>query len=164
MRGGSRLNAGRKPLLTNLERLWVGVQCEDAFRAAAQAKQQAEVDRVFAQSDYAAVIAKVQAIPVHLRFAWLQSEEFEQHRDDVELESHAIAGTDMDEGQAAPRIVTIPPQKPTGVRRNIIATVAEDWSKRIGKPISKSTVTRCWEEARAMHRAITESEENEPIL
>jgi len=140
------------------------MDCEAAFVAAGRVKQQAEMDRVIAQSDYAAAIAKVQAMPLHLRPAWLRSEAFEEHRFDIELERHAIAGTECGDGKAAAAMVTILPKRPMGVRKAIVATVAEDWSKRIGRPISKSTVIRCWEELRAMQRRLAETDGNEPTV
>ena len=162
MRGGRRLNAGRKPILSDLQRFCVGMQCEGDFKAAAAAKQKAEIERVLAQSDYDAVIAKVHTIPVHKRKEWLQSQEYDAHCADIELELHALAGTDPDGGQDAPRLFTVFPQRPTGVRNDIIEKVAADWATRIGKPISISTVTRCWEEARELLKINAESLGNEP--
>ena len=162
MRGGFRANAGRKPLLSDIDRLEVGIQCETEFLSAAKAKEEAAFESVFAQSDYAAVIAKINTIPVHLRLKWLESEECEQHLADVELERHAVAVTDPDGGESASRIVSIPPQKPTGVRKRIVTAVAEDWSNRIGRRITPSTVTRCWEEARSFIKRISEHNGNEP--
>lgn len=164
MRGGVRLGAGAKRKLSAWERVAVGMQCERAFKAAADDKLQAAKDLKIARSDYRAVIAKLEARPVHSRSAFLQGDAFEQHLADIEEERHAIAETDANGTEAAPRVFTIPPQKPTGVRKNIIVTVADEWSQRIGQRISESTVTRCWEEARAIIRDLEKNEENEPNI
>ena len=170
MRGGSRPNSGRKAILTWEERLYIGAECQVKFIAAAKEKQQAEIRRIFARSDYDAVIANVQMIPVNQRSAWLQSEQYETHCADVEEECHVIAGTDpearTDDGDArpAPRIVSVAEQRPYGVRTKIISAVATDWSQRIGGNVSKSTVTRCWEELRSIMADLDESEGNKPIL
>lgn len=164
MSGGLRPNAGRKRLLTDMQELGVGVECEALYKRAEDDVFQAQKEKIFARSDYVEMISKIMTIPQEKRCTWLQSEEFQVHCDDIEIELHAIAETDIDSFTGdgndvlAPRIVSVPYRRPYGVRMAIITAVAQDWSKRIGKQISAGTVKRCWDEYRASLRKMKEDD------
>lgn len=164
MRGGLRANSGRPGLLTALQRLAIGIECEAEFDAVAMRNQAAAVERIIAQSDYRAVIGNLDYIPVSKRAAWLRSESCDAHRADVEEECHAIAGTSPSEGGPASRNISVPLRRPQGVRRAIIAAIATQWTEKMGKNVSRSTVTRCWEEARSMLKRMADEEAREPPL
>ena len=150
MRGGKRTNAGRPKVLNEWQRLAVGLECEVAFETIAKTKQQAEIDRIIGRSDYKDVIAKIRAVPVAERAAWGRSEAGRIHHDDVELERHAMVGSNPDDGNPAAKIISVPKRRPQGARQTIIANIATKWTSDLGRNVSKSTVRKCWEEAREL--------------
>ena len=64
----------------------------------------------------------------------------------------------------APRILTIPRRRPYGIRKRIVADIATDWSHRIGKAVSGTTVIRCWEEYRALLKIVPEYQGSPPAV
>ncbi len=150
MRGGARQNAGRRPLLTVEQRLLLGSDCEKKLQELKDAALQDHIqERLSAGgSEYLHYVESVNAIPVHKR-PKRTVDEIEQHEADIEAELLAIAGLSMHSVDPAPRLLIIPYKQPKGVRKQIISAVAADWSHRIGKPISESTVKKCWDEWRA---------------
>ncbi len=159
MRGGGRPGAGRKPLLSPTQRMAVGFQCEAAFEKTALrlAKFEAEKFRRGALQEpedrhAANMYAQIQSIPVAGRMAWTshRADQLEQFSYDFDATLRVAGRLDpKDEGRPILRVTV---RRPAGVRQVIFDDVASDWSQRIGRPISRSTVIRCWEEARAMLR------------
>ena len=75
-----------------------------------------------------------------------------------------MTATPMEGETNAPRLLSIAPKKPAGVRAAIIAEVTRKWTEQLGRPISESTVTKCWEEARAMERSLSEDDDGEAVV
>lgn len=143
-RGGKRPNAGRKPKLDPVERLLVGAECERRWTAPVQEQVNNYFDEV--TEDYREATAKAHAIPLDKRLAWLGSDDFAQYRADIEIEREFL--------NTSPRNVSI---KRPFTRSDVILSVREAWQGVHGQ-VSISTITRCWEEYRALRKRLAEDD------
>lgn len=88
--------------------------------------------------------AKAHAVPLAQRREWLESDDFVQYRADIEIEREFLNKT--------PQTVSI---KRPFTRSDVIASVREAWQAAHGE-VSISTITRCWEEYRALRKRLAE--------
>ena len=151
-RGGRRAGAGRRSVLTDMERFAIGARCEERWRAAAQANEDAAIAKATprVQQEW----AKARAVPVSERKAWLSSYAGREHLDDVEFALREDQRIEAEDELEAARHVRIRVKRPKGQRQRIIEAVAADESVRRGVRISARMVERCWKEFRAVQRSL----------
>lgn len=162
--GGARRGAGRPPKLTDEQRLWIGADCEGAFRAATQVRMKRATEDLFEfRSEFKEVIRQVNQTPLAGRRAFLRGDDFKWHESEVRMELAQILenlpvgwdiGESDDPNDPMGRWLRLRSIKPQGVRDGIIAAVAADWSKRVGFKIPESTVSKCWDWVRSIRKSL----------
>ena len=154
--GGSRAGAGR-PEKYDLEvKIEIGYACEKLWLEASQAAGEARLTSMKNADDIRARHEEVSHIPVHERKAWLNSEAYHDHRDDIEAMLHERAGTPFDDISAkferdAPRVVTISTKPPRGTRKRIIEIVATE------SGLSDNAVDNLWQAFRRVKQELGNS-------
>lgn len=149
--GGSRRGSGRPRKWTFDDILTIGGACEVKWRSACQAAFEARLRSLPHAKEIRELHDAIDNIPLAERKAWLQSEEFEDHSDDVAALLHKRAGNELVggvevEGETyggdyegkAPRIISISRKPKRGTRQRIIAEVAIDFA------IGESAVKNLW--------------------
>ncbi len=140
-KGGARVGAGRKAGLNELE---VRLLC-DLYRELSQAAALAEADRRLEDRvapETREIWARMAAVPVPDRAAWLRSEEAEMLREDlyfIRRERDRVPDTeDRDGARLHEQLV----KRVYGARDGIIDTTAARMSELLGRPISTSQVRK----------------------
>lgn len=142
-RGGKREGAGRKKTLCEIERLNVGVRCQQLWRQEIEARL--KVDVAVATECIAEEQAIARAIRPNARKEWLEVHG-DRHSHDVA--SGLAAQQKLERNEEPNRILTIPLRNPKGKRDQIIAKVASEESVTSRITISKRFVDECWKEYR----------------
>ena len=142
--GGTRAGAGR-PEKYGLElKIEIGHACEKRWREASQATGEARLNSMKHADDIRARREEVSHIPVHERKAWLETEAYQDHRDDIAAMLHKRANTPFDNESAeferdAPREASASTKPPRGTRKRIIEAVATE------SGLSKNSVDNLWQ-------------------
>lgn len=148
-RGGLRAGAGRKSVLTDMERMLLGADCESRFNRFAAAKLEAAVASAINQrTEYDAMIDEVRSVPIDDREEWLTTEAASYHRDDVEGIMRTQHGLPDDYDGPVSRGIHVQVTKPYGVRKTIVWEVAKAAADTWGRPVSPRLVRECWDEFR----------------
>lgn len=158
--GGSRPGAGRPPVLTVLEQLAVGRDCEDAWLNAIRRGQERELDRRV--PDARALWAEMERLSPGERRQLIKLRDTPEEIDlphladiAVELEAHAEALDGSDDRQGAGRIIAA--SRPRGLRATIIAEVSAARTASYGRRISPRLVRESWELLRRTERWVRET-------
>lgn len=151
-RGGKRANAGRRPKLSDLDRIRVATDCEKAWQMAMDARELDAWRSIKELSDVDSLTRSAQRNLLREGRSWLQTEAREAHTADMDIEVEELrqraAGTGAEQSPSFTRLVTVIVRRPYGVRASIMAEVANAWSSRLGIPISVATVKKCWDDHR----------------
>jgi hypothetical protein len=143
-RGGKRPGAGRKPRLTELERLRVGALCERLHRNERQAALSEDIREATynVQDEFNDGI--ISQIPLSKRKEFAESEIGQIFQDEVRFALALDQGLSPEEAEEAhpPRQLHVSSRRPKGVRREIISAVAESLS------IPEWLVDECWQDFR----------------
>lgn len=124
--GGARKGAGRPRKFGWRKILDVGQACEKLWRIEVEeAKQNAIHKYTSVDTDLAGLWSKTQQIRIENRKQWLQSEDYEQHKSDVdvEVEFSRSAGTQEANGRSV-HLIAKPPR---GTRKRIIEEVSSKY-------------------------------------
>jgi hypothetical protein len=144
-RGGKRQGAGRKPILSAVERLDRGADVNARLLGATQAWVRARVEANYERYNLKEKWARVHSIPVAERQRWSQ-----RSTDDGSTAGDAVFDVrDAIRAAGSKKVVVSPGRAGYRLRCQIIATVAADWSRDLGQNISPRFVERCLEEYRA---------------
>lgn len=148
-RGGRRENAGRRPVLDDLDRISVGAHCERLSRRALDARIDTEI--AARTSTVSMEHDKVRDTPVGDRAKWLRSTASLDHGDNVRWALQTDQGIDVEEVDPT-RMLTIPPlpRPKDGLRGEIATEVAKKWN------ISQRLVLECWSEYRKLAARLDE--------
>jgi hypothetical protein len=154
-KGGAGRGQGRKPVLTEYERISVGSRCERIWRIKIEdrlreviAKETSIVRQLWEQAN---------AVPPPDREAWLRSQDGWDYIDDVEFALREQFGISPDDPRPAPRMIQLTAPRPLGTRQSIISIVAAEESAARHKSISNRLVEACWKEYRQMVQEIETS-------
>lgn len=165
--GGKREGSGRKKLLTDDQRLWVGSSCEEFWRKALKRNLDAELAERSKNSSKVRLLA--QAIPIGKRREWLQKIAGQEYLEDlgfaicedsgqvidvnidIKTEYHKMADTDK---KPLEKIIHVKAKQPKGARKQIISDMVHIVSSRYGCAVSKGTIEKCWKEFRQLEKAI----------
>lgn len=147
--GGARRGAGRPRKWHLDDVLRIGQACECKWREAVNVAFDVEQEKLFrVNSDIADLWNAAQSVPISKRKAWLRSEAYDLHRDDIETELAAMNGT-----SPSPRIVSIKAKPPRGTRKQIIKEVASQSN------FAESVVDNLWQAYRRLERELRDSAE-----
>jgi hypothetical protein len=144
-RGGARDGAGRKPILTDEQRLQIGAAIHRRLWRKTRAEFARTVDAKFADDDLLALWAELNKIPTAERRN-VDSDDARLADIQVEIEEGGLQGRRYFSGprRIAPR-----------VRGPIVRSVARAASRLFGVSISLRTAERCLEEYRALDARVS---------
>lgn len=135
--------------MDDIEALYVAARVARYRRAVTQARLKSSRHLYFSKSDYEATQAKLRAIPVEDRPAFLRSFEASDILDDVEFARLEMAGLGTSPYKA-PRVVQFAAKRPYGLNDRIIRKVAKWAERRFGKPVTPRAVERAWKLLRSI--------------
>jgi len=151
--GGARRGAGRPRKWQFDHVLTVGHACEVRWLEACALAKEASLASLPYATDIRAIQSSAQLIPVWQRAAWVASDAYDDHSDDIAAWLHERAGTpivnDAFEGDA-PRVVTVSTKPPRGTRQAIIREVAAT------QGLAETAVDNLWQEYRRFQREYQE--------
>jgi len=149
-RGGKRPGAGRKPKLTELQRLRVGGHCERLWREAAEKKLQSAIAERSAavQETY----ERARWVPLKDRGHWISSDAGEEYLDDVDFALREEQQITADNSTPPSRLLTVHVARPKGVHDEIVAKVAQHYR------ISERLTQTCWDEFRRIEKRLREDD------
>ena len=139
-RGGRRDGAGRRPVLTEMERIAVGARCERLWLEEREVGENAAI--ASATRNLRAEHREAANVPVSERAAWIKANRLD-HEENVE------------EALQLDRVILqrVIGKRPKGKRKAIIAQVASE------RNISKRLVKTCWKESRRIRKDLDEGTE-----
>jgi hypothetical protein len=146
-RGGARDGAGRKPILTDLQRLQIGVAIDWRLRRKTRADFVRAVDAKFADDDLRALWARLDA-----------TRDVDRRKVDAEALAALLADIEVEIEEGAlqgRRYFRGPTRVAPGIRRPIVRSVARAASRLYGVAISERMAERCLEEYRAIDAKVT---------
>lgn len=172
-RGGARNNAGRKPLLTDLQRIRVGAECQNRLDAEARAQARQRIDARSDRTTYSEVVEAVHQIPLAERRSWTEDDHAD-HSFDVDMALRRDQGVlrdpeksydeddefvpeivgDDDFGPEPVRYHSEPLRRPQGVNQRIRRDVAREMSAHFGVELKERFVQKCWDEYRAFLKSL----------
>ena len=156
-RGGKRQGAGRKPTLSELDRLAVGAEANSRIWRATEAWVRARVEAKHERYNLKEKSTRVRSIPLPERKRWSQhSEDDGSTAGDAVYDVRDAIGAWMRDGSK--KVIVSPGRAGYGLRREIITAVSADWSRKRGRSISPRLVERCLEEYRAIERRLPKPE------
>lgn len=147
-RGGVREGAGRKPVLTPMQMIAVGGECERRFRQEWERARQTAWDEKPAVKEVHALQAEVRAGVKEHGPAFWHSAEGRELRETVEQAIREIRRT-PDFVEHTNRVFTLTAPRPKGVKANICKAVAAEFSQEWGVSLSPRNVQTCWDQFRA---------------
>jgi hypothetical protein len=151
-RGGKRRGAGRKPTLSEVDRVALGAEVEARLALAAKARREAMVEARNERFNLQEKRARLNSIPVDERRRRARQSPNWADDDDTVLDIRdavsALYGSSKIEISIA--------QLRYGLRRQILAEVAKEKSKKLRRNITPRFVERCLEEHRAVLRWLAE--------
>ncbi|WP_140778500.1 hypothetical protein [Mesorhizobium sp. B2-4-17] len=127
-----------------MERWNVGAKCEAHWRDEIEARLSAKTHKVYEDIDEE--WARIQAVPVRRRKAWLRSEEAEQAFADVEIARRERLGLSDDE--VIPDVARITVSRPKKLRAQVIAQVSS------ASNVSPRLTEACWKEFRQLAKRL----------
>ena len=149
-RGGKRPGSGRRSALTPSERCDIGDECVRLMGEAWSAREIAAIETRLVGAELDALRAEADAIPVEDRRGWLKTEAGREYPKEIKSMLRATTGTPLN--RMPPRQGTLRITQPYAVRRQIIAAVAIDFSRRLGKTVTERSVVTCWKTVQAAER------------
>lgn len=136
-------------MLTEMERMMLGADCECRFNRLAAAKLKAAVASALdRRTEYDAMIDEIRSLPIDDRKEWLATEAASDHRDDVEGIMRTQHRLPDDYDGPVSRGIHVQVTKPYGVRKTIVCEVARAATDTWGRPVSPRLVRECWDEFR----------------
>jgi len=139
-RGGTRQGAGRKPILTDEQRLQIGAAIHRRLWRRTRVEFARAVDAKFADDDLATLWAGLNKIPVA-----------DRHKVDVDDVRLADIKVEIEEGGLhGRRYFSGPRRVAPRIRGPIVRSVARAATRLFGVSISPRTAERCLEEYRAL--------------
>lgn len=147
-RGGKRPGAGRKPKWDFWFKFKIGQECEILFRdAEARALQRANDHTFNADSELKHLWRTPARIPIKRRKAYIASDLFKYHQEEIETELKFLAEGIDAEGPAQ-RVVQIRYRARRGTRKAIIKQIAEKHS------LTENQVDNLWQAYRRFEKSI----------
>lgn len=149
-RGGAGRGQGRKPVLSDWQRIVVGQECETRWQDEIKSRLDTKVAESFelVEEEW----ARLHRVPVPRRRAWLQSEEAGIVFADIEIARRERLG--LSDNDRLPSIASFSVPRPKGLRREIISQVAVDETQARGFSVSERLVEACWKEYRQLIQEI----------
>jgi hypothetical protein len=146
-RGGARRGAGRKPILTDLQRLKIGAAIDRRLWRKTRTDFVRSVDAKFADDDLRALWARLQATP-----------DIDRRKVDPNALADLLADIEAEieeGGLQGQRRFRGPIRVAPGIRKPIIRSVARAASRLYCASVSERTAERCLEEYRAINAKVT---------
>lgn len=149
-RGGPGRGQGRKPVLSEWDRVVVGQECETGWHDEIKSRLDVKVAESFelVEEEW----ARLHRVPVHRRKVWLQSEEAKLVFADIEIARRERLGLSDDDPLPSTASFSVP--RPKGLRREIISQVAVDETQARGFSVTERLVEACWKEYRQLVQEI----------
>ncbi|WP_146187818.1 hypothetical protein [Caulobacter sp. HMWF025] len=149
--GGRRANAGRRPILSEWQRLCIGVDCEHLWGEAGKDKIKS-MQRAFEaageltteQSEF-----KRNYVAQRGNISPTDYDAYQQAISDSIWIGAGRSALELDQLPRSPRMLRFVTSRPYGQRAEIIERVRREWSEAIGRRLSASIVKKCWEYHRA---------------
>lgn len=132
----------------------VGQACEARWVEASKLAKEARLASLPRAAEIRSLLAGMKFIPAEQRKSWLQGENYEDHRLDLEALLHERAGSPCTEGNydtEAPRLAWVSTVPFRGSRSRIISEVA------VQRGLPTSAVDNLWQAYRRLARALTVS-------
>lgn len=146
-RGGARQGAGRKPILTGLQRLKIGAAIDRRLWRKTRADFVRSVDAKFADDDLRSLWARLQATPDVSRRKLDPDALADLFADiEAEIEEGGLQGQRHFQG---------PTRVAPGIRGPIVRSVARAACRLYRVSVSERTAERCLEEYRAIEAKVT---------
>lgn len=152
--GGSRVGAGRKLLLTAIQRMEIGANCEKEWKElyiAAEEKARAELPQASGIDD---LIREINEIPVGERKSAETQLQVEDHAKDLQylLDHQArLISPELEGSRILPRVQ---PKRPYGAKKAVIASAATHFTAAFGVEVKPSIVKKCWDEWREIESIV----------
>ena len=146
-RGGKRPGAGKRPTLSEIDRLAIGAEAEKRIAEAAEARLRALVETKLEPYGLREKWARLRDVPTQERKRWAR-----RSADDGSVTGDTVFDVRADLVALARtgKIIVSHAQLRRGLRREVIATVAKEWSQRLSLTVTPRFVERCLEEYRAI--------------
>lgn len=142
--GGARKGAGRPRKFDFFYLVTIGQACENLWRiAVADAKQKAVHKYISDDTELEAVWSKAQQINIENRKQWLQSEDYEQHKSDVDVEVELSRSEESPQKNS--RFVSLTAKPPRGTRKRIIEEVSSKHGLTFNQVRNLWVAYRHWE-------------------
>lgn len=158
-RGGRRIGAGRKPVLTELEKLWVGGECEARWRSKTQEKSRARFEAHC--EDLVEAHKRIQAVRLEERRNRASNPNplgsGEDRLDELVADvREEIASANLARGENPNnRLWSYRIIRPYDESPGIIAEVAKLASEQLGRKVSTRMVERAWDKFRKHQQQVS---------